>query len=64
MAGLVTRAALTRPESRGGHFRADHPDTRSVWRRRIVLSRVGEREQLTLEPIPAPEKAAPQEVSA
>jgi L-aspartate oxidase len=64
VAGLVARAALTRSESRGGHFRADHPDTRSVWMRRIVLSRVGEREHLTLEPIPDPAKAVPLEVSA
>ncbi len=54
VARLVARAALARPESRGGHFRADHPDTRSAWARRIVLSRSGDREQLAIEPIPSP----------
>ncbi len=53
VARLVARAALARPESRGGHFRADHPDTRSAWARRIVLSRSGDREQLAIEPIPS-----------
>jgi L-aspartate oxidase len=53
VARLVTRAALARPESRGGHYRADHPDTRSPWQRRLVLSRSGDREQLAIEPIPA-----------
>jgi L-aspartate oxidase len=54
VARLVARAALARPESRGGHFRADHPDTRTAWARRIVLSRNGDREQLAIEPIPSP----------
>ncbi len=54
VARLVARAALARPESRGGHFRADHPDTRTAWARRIVLSRSRDREQLAIEPIPSP----------
>jgi L-aspartate oxidase len=55
---LVARAALARPESRGGHFRADHPDARSAWRRRLVLSRSGDRELIAYEPIPSPEAEA------
>jgi L-aspartate oxidase len=50
---LVARAAVARPESRGGHFRADCPEARGAWRRRIVLSRSGDRELITYEPIPS-----------
>jgi L-aspartate oxidase len=49
---LVAQAALARPESRGGHFRADHPEARSGWRRRIVLKRSGESDQVAYEPVP------------
>ena len=63
VARLVARAALARPESRGGHFRADHPDTRTAWKRRLVLSRSADREQLAIEPVPS-SPAQPQEVSA
>ncbi len=54
VAHLVARAALARPESRGGHFRADHPDTRSAWTRRLVLSHRGGEEGLAFEPIRRP----------
>ena len=33
---LMARAALEREESRGGHFRADYPTTRSAWQHHIV----------------------------
>ena len=38
IARLVTAAALVRHESRGGHFRADVPETDPAWRFRLFLS--------------------------
>lgn len=35
---LVARAAALREESRGAHFRADHPAESDAWRRHIVLT--------------------------
>ena len=36
---LMAQAALTRTESRGGHFRRDYPTAREHWRQRIVFTR-------------------------
>ncbi len=38
-ASLIARAALTRTESRGAHYRADFPRSRPEWRRHIGLLR-------------------------
>ena len=35
--GLVAQAALARRESRGGHYRADHPCPDLTWQRRLFL---------------------------
>ncbi len=39
-ASLIARAALTRTESRGAHFRSDWPKPRDVWRLHIGLEAV------------------------
>jgi len=38
VATALTAAAALRTESRGGHFRTDHPDTDPAWERRVVVS--------------------------
>jgi L-aspartate oxidase len=35
---LITRAALARPESRGSHFRRDHPEADPAWAQRLVMA--------------------------
>jgi L-aspartate oxidase len=34
---LMFQAALTRTESRGGHYRCDHPESSNEWRKHIVF---------------------------
>jgi L-aspartate oxidase len=51
---LMAQAALTRTESRGGHYRADYPTTDPEWRRHIsldvVTASVARREPVVAEP--------------
>ncbi len=35
---IVAAAALERRESRGGHYRSDHPDPDPAWQRRLFLT--------------------------
>jgi L-aspartate oxidase len=51
VARLVATAALARPESRGAHFRADHPLADTAWRRRILLTPEGSAARLETEPV-------------
>jgi len=39
IAGLVTKSALIREESRGAHYRADYPDRRDECKKSIVLNK-------------------------
>ena len=39
-ARMIATAALSRQESRGGHFRTDHPERRREWARRGFLTRL------------------------
>jgi len=38
LAEMITRAALTRTESRGGHYRTDYPQAKRHWKHRSFLS--------------------------
>jgi L-aspartate oxidase len=62
VARLVATAALARTESRGAHFRADHPAADAAWRCRQVVTRNGDGVRISVEPVAGP--AATRGVSA
>jgi L-aspartate oxidase len=51
VARLVATAALQRTESRGAHYRADHPHADASWQRRIVLARGEDGIRVESEPV-------------
>ncbi len=49
---MIIRAALLRTESRGAHFRSDHPQEREGWLKNITVRRRGEAMELATAPVP------------
>ena len=41
MSEAITRSAIERKESRGGHFREDYPDKDPAWGRMNIIVRKG-----------------------
>jgi succinate dehydrogenase / fumarate reductase flavoprotein subunit len=54
----ITRSAIERRESRGGHFREDHPDKDAAFGKLNLVVKKGEDGGMRLERVPIPELPA------
>jgi succinate dehydrogenase/fumarate reductase flavoprotein subunit len=52
-AEMVLVSALARTESRGAHYRDDHPQTQAAWMASVILKQGTEGPQVWVEPVPA-----------
>jgi succinate dehydrogenase/fumarate reductase flavoprotein subunit len=48
---MIVRAAMMRRESRGAHYRLDHPEDDPAWVKTVVISKKNSAMQLTTVPI-------------
>jgi succinate dehydrogenase flavoprotein subunit len=58
---MVARSALVRTESRGAHYRSDHPAPDATWLRNVLLTPRGEELDVTFEPVRFTRLAPPDE---